>query len=436
MVDVYEVGRLTPHPRNAGIYGDENIDELAERIQTSGGWIKPLVITSNGIIISGHRRWKAAQKLGLRTVPVEVRGFANESEELEALLLENVTREKTAEQKTREGNVWDEIEDKKARTRQGQRSDLLTSGKIFPEVDPTTTEPIRARDVVAARVGFGTGRTYDKARQIVATADDLRAAGDAPKADALLSVLNNQSVDAAHKLAKQTPAVRDAALTTIAATPTVKAQDALRLATSDKRAQEDRTDALKATAQGKYRVILADPPWSYTLFNDPGDRGAAATHYNVMTIDELAALPVGNWAADDCALLMWVTWPNLFSSQKLFAAWGFEYRTCAFVWAKANTSAANQLVQLTDDSNWFFGMGMYTRANTEFCLLGVRGSVPVLDHGVRQLIVSSIGEHSAKPVEQYTRIERLFSGPYLELFARKPRDGWSVWGNQVDGAIE
>jgi N6-adenosine-specific RNA methylase IME4/ParB-like chromosome segregation protein Spo0J len=425
----YLVSELRPHPRNVGIYGDENIDELAERIQSSGGWIKPLVITSHGMIISGHRRWKAAQKLGMDTVSVEIRRFANETEELEALLLENVTREKTDEQKVREGKVWREIDAERNRERKIAH---LKQGNVAPVVENfPQREPEKTRDAVAVRVGFGTGRTYDKADQVVTIADEIRAAGDVSKADALLNVLNTQSVDAAHKLTKQSPSVRDAALTTIASKPTIKAQDALRQATNDRRAKEDRTDALKATAQGKYRVILADPPWSYTMFNDEGDRGAAATHYNVMTIDELAALPISNWAANECALLMWVTWPNLFNSQALFKAWGFEYRTCAFVWAKANASTTNQLVQLTDDSNWFFGMGTYTRANTEFCLLGVRGSIPVLDHAVRQLIVSPIGEHSAKPAEQYGRIERLFGGPYLELFARGSRPGWSVWGNQV-----
>ena len=79
------------------------------------------------------------------------------------------------------------------------------------------------------------------------------------------------------------------------------------------------------------------------------------------------------------------------------------------------------------------GMGYHTRANTEPCLLATRGNPPRLADDVHQVIMAPVGEHSAKLDEAYSRIRRLYPGPYLELFARKPRDGWTVWGNEVDG---
>lgn len=106
---------LHPHPLNASIYGsDEDYLELAELILRSG-WVKPSAITKNNVIISGHRRYQAAIKLGWETVPVEVREFENELAELEALLLENASRFKTTEQKVREALMWRSLEESKAK---------------------------------------------------------------------------------------------------------------------------------------------------------------------------------------------------------------------------------------------------------------------------------------------------------------------------------
>lgn len=121
---------LTPHPRNATIYGEEEIGELVEHIRASG-WIKPVVVTREHRIISGHRRLRAALRLELEAIPIEYREFESDTAELEALLLENATRSKTIEQKVREGDVWREIEQAKARARQ---TTFLKQGGDFPVV--------------------------------------------------------------------------------------------------------------------------------------------------------------------------------------------------------------------------------------------------------------------------------------------------------------
>jgi N6-adenosine-specific RNA methylase IME4 len=105
-------------------------------------------------------------------------------------------------------------------------------------------------------------------------------------------------------------------------------------------------------------------------------------------------------------------------------AWGFEYQTCGFLWVKLNPNG----------EGLFTGMGYHTRANTEPCLLATRGSPPRLAADVHQVVMTPVGEHSEKPEEVARRIERLYPGPYLELFARRPRERWAVWGNEVASA--
>jgi len=179
----------------------------------------------------------------------------------------------------------------------------------------------------------------------------------------------------------------------------------------------------------KYDVILADPPWAFEVWDkDTGQGRSAESHYSTMGIEELCALPIRELAADNCALFMWAVWPSLLDYPKMvFDAWEFNYRTIGFVWVKANKSGFG----------FFTGMGYYARANTEPCLLAVRGSMPVARHDIQSLIYSPVREHSRKPDEQYAKIEKLYPGKrYLELFARRKRAGWDSWGNEIESDLE
>ena len=166
---------------------------------------------------------------------------------------------------------------------------------------------------------------------------------------------------------------------------------------------------------GRYGAILADPPWSFDTWGEDGSGRGAENHYPVMSLAGLEALPVGDLAADDCALFMWTLPNKLMDAFCLMRAWGFELRTSAFVWVKEGNP----------------GLGYWTRKRTETCFLAVRGAPRRLDAGVDEVIAAPRGRHSEKPAEQYERIERLVAGPYLELFARGVRPGWDSWGNQV-----
>jgi len=199
---------LKAHPQNSTIYGlDEDVAELIALIRASG-WVRPLVVTPTGTIISGHQRWKSILTLGWESVLVETREFPDELAELEALLLENASRFKTTEQKVREAEAWREIEAHKARIRQislaGTRlnttPDLMEN---FPQGQKGT-----ARDRIAKRVSLGSDRTYEKAALVVGVIDSDTKNGDLVSAQGLRLVLNEKSVDAAHTLAKKTPQER------------------------------------------------------------------------------------------------------------------------------------------------------------------------------------------------------------------------------------
>ena len=189
----------------------------------------------------------------------------------------------------------------------------------------------------------------------------------------------------------------------------------------------------------KYSVIYADPPWEFRVWSaDTGKGRSAEAHYNTLSLDVLRNMPVHDLAAPDSALFMWATWPTLPEALELGAAWGFEYKTLAFDWLKRTASG----------SSWHMGMGYWTRANSEPCLLFTRGSPKRRSRGVRQLIVDvgqqslfppivqPVSAHSAKPIEAYERIEALLDGPYLELFARVQYTGWDTWGDEAPNAID
>jgi len=170
----------------------------------------------------------------------------------------------------------------------------------------------------------------------------------------------------------------------------------------------------------EYNIIYADPPWRYG--NGRKGPNSVERHYPTMSLDEICALPVADISAKDCALFLWVTFPMLREGFDVINAWGFKYKSVAFVWIKQNRKTPS----------WFWGMGNWTRANAEICLLATKGKPKRKDCGVHQLIVSKIEEHSKKPAEARSKILRLMGNlPRVELFARQHPPGWDVWGNEV-----
>jgi N6-adenosine-specific RNA methylase IME4 len=184
---------------------------------------------------------------------------------------------------------------------------------------------------------------------------------------------------------------------------------------------------------GHYRVIYADPPWTFATYSAKGKGRSAEAHYDCLSLADIKRLPVGEWAARDCVLLLWATDPLLDKAFDVIRAWGFTYKTVGFYWAKLKKSASPRLF---DQQSFFTGLGFWTRANPEQCLLATRGHPRRRTGGVKKLIVSPRREHSRKPDEAYERIEALCEGPYLELFARTERPGWDSWGLDTEAFAE
>jgi len=171
-----------------------------------------------------------------------------------------------------------------------------------------------------------------------------------------------------------------------------------------------------------YQVIYADPPWDYQQCRLSG---SAKKHYPTMRIEELCALPVADIADRDCALFLWATFPQLSEALRLIKAWGFVYKTVAFVWLKQNRKALT----------WFYGLGFWTRSNAEVCLLATKGHPKRQSAGIHQLVISPVERHSKKPDEVREKIVELMGDvPRIELFARHQTPGWDVWGNEVENS--
>lgn len=184
-----------------------------------------------------------------------------------------------------------------------------------------------------------------------------------------------------------------------------------------------RESGKEVAALGGISVILCDPPWAYRV---EGGRGAADKHYDTAGLGELCMLPVEDLAAEDAVIFMWATWPTLPDAFGLMRAWGFKYKTCAFSWHKTN--------KLQDTP--FVGLGHWTRANSEPCLLGVRGKPQRVSKAVQQVISAPVGAHSAKPAVTRDRIMELMGDvPAIELFARDRDPRFEAWGNEVNATI-
>ncbi len=211
----------------------------------------------------------------------------------------------------------------------------------------------------------------------------------------------------------------------------------------------------------KYSIILADPPYSFESYSEKGKDRSLDKHYNTMSVQDIKQLPVSEIANDRSGLFLWVPDVNLKQGLEVMESWGFSYKAIAFIWYKTKKDikhAFKKYFGTLDLNNIDFnnlnisdlmfriGLGYGSRKQTEICLYGTKNLCPIRkDKSVRQVIsgyedaISTediympIKEHSEKPEIQYNKIEALYDGPYLELFARKTRCGWDSLGNDIDG---
>lgn len=149
---------------------------------------------------------------------------------------------------------------------------------------------------------------------------------------------------------------------------------------------------------------------------------SATDHYKTMSLQDICNLPVKKIADNNCILFMWVTLPKLNQFMDVIKSWGFEYKSTAFVWVKKNKIS----------NSFFMGLGRWTRANPEICVLATKGKISRRSNKVRQLQIFPIEQHSKKPDEFRNLIIELCGDlPRIELFARQKTPGWDAWGNEV-----
>lgn len=199
----------------------------------------------------------------------------------------------------------------------------------------------------------------------------------------------------------------------------------LRLIVRTKQQRQELTDTSlieEIRALGKfrtifYKAILLDPPWAYA---DQGSRVSTDRHYPTLSLETLAALPIADLAAPDgCHLYLWVTNSFMRDAFTLLDAWGFQEKTI-ITWVKESHAGKVN-----------YGFGHYFRNATEHMIFAVRGNLPTLCQDQANVLFSGRTRHSQKPDSAYRLIERMSPAPYLELFGRKQRRNWMVWGNEV-----
>jgi N6-adenosine-specific RNA methylase IME4 len=172
---------------------------------------------------------------------------------------------------------------------------------------------------------------------------------------------------------------------------------------------------------GRYGVIYVDPAWKFIARSEKGLGKSPDRHYRTMTLEELAALPMQHLAARDCALVCWIYDPMIAKAVWLIeTCWQFKIKTRLFDWPKETANGRDA-----------FGQGYYTRHGGEQCWLATRGAPKCRDHSIRQYQRHKLREHSRKPDGFRLDLERMFDGPYCELFSRTEREGWECWGDEA-----
>lgn len=187
----------------------------------------------------------------------------------------------------------------------------------------------------------------------------------------------------------------------------------------------------------RYSIIYSDPPWQYNNRREIRKDGGkarigfgASSFYPTMQAHDIANLHVCHIAADNAALFMWATWTHLEEALRIMGAWGFDYKGLGFIWVK----------RCLRDEKPFFGVGYYTKSNTEPCLLGIKGRMKPVSNSVSEVIIEPHPRnedgmiiHSRKPAIVRDKIVELFGDlPRVEMFSRESAPGWDTWGNECE----
>jgi N6-adenosine-specific RNA methylase IME4/ParB-like chromosome segregation protein Spo0J len=367
--DHWPLDHLRPHP------GWAEVPPMAPAVYRAlvadvahRGIVTPLDILADGTVLDGRHRLLAAAEAGLDSVPVRV--VAPDDPYLYMLDAALLRRDLTP----------------------GQRA--LTA--------------LKRKEYLAARHTHGGDRRSDQVAKLPLETPKSRMVA------ATLAGVSPRTLQDAIAVAEQAPGlaeqVRAGTLAVSAAARQLRREKNRRLAAAT-------PDVLTHVAGQRYRTIVLDPPWQMEWDgNSEGALGRTRPTYATMPLGDIAALPVADLAEPSgCHLYLWVTNLTLPVAFGLVEGWGFRYVT-ALTWCKPS-----------------IGLGNYFRGSTEHVLFGVRGSLPLLAQDIGTWFAAPRGPdgHSAKPAEFYDLARRASPGPRLEMFARRDRPGWAVWGAEV-----
>jgi len=362
-----DINLFKEHPQNHQIYGDDDpvqFNELMEKIKTSG-WINPILITSDHVILSGHRRYKAAQLLGWKQIDVDiVKG--DEEKYIEVLLLSNAQRDKTVLQRLREAELYKKIVEKKAAQRKIDAG-LQNLGQTPVSVSGRSLDATgKTSDLIGAKVGLS-GRSVERGYKVL---DRINYEGD-PEVVKYFEIELEKNISDTAKVAELPTDVIKAALQ---ATGTTKSLNSLLV-------HRDHTDATGRfkLPDSKFQVIYADMTGSLN--------------------SDIYRLPVSEIAQEDAVLLLWTDPKRLGEAMELIKRWGFSYEYC-WVWNK------DFVAEMTD--------------NAEILLIGSMG-FPKIIKG------EEFYNGGEKPNLIMKKIYSTYGGSKIELFLNQNDEGWNIW---------
>jgi len=347
---------------------EDELKQLESNLKKEGWRNNERILTWNGFIIDGHNRYSIC-KLNSIKFKSEERKFKDKNEAILWMIDNQLGRR----------NIPDY-----ARVELNLKKEDIYGGRVGKGVNIDTFQG-KTRDIIAEKSKVGSG-TVHKVKFIRDNADEetkkeLRSGN---KELSISKVYTNL------KKKQQREAVIQ------------EFKDAPKLEKSKR----------------KYSIIYADPPWKYFA----GGNKNQSIYYKGMEIEEIKKLPVENLANDNCILFLWVTFPMLKDVFEVIESWGFKYSTCGFNWVKKSKTG----------DKYHFGLGNWTRSNSELCLIATKGKPVRQSASVSQVIDNPVEEHSKKPDCVRDKIVELMGDlPRIELFAREKTKGWDSWGNEI-----
>lgn len=370
---------------------DQWVEQLKGSIAEIG-LTTPITVTPDLTLIAGHHRVAACRALDIKKIPALVLKLDELRTEL-AEIDENLIRNELSvlergEHMKRRKEIYETLNPETRKGAKNQYTKVLNpdSGSSKSFIDDTADKTGKSRTVIAEEV-----RIADK---IAAPLRDRLRGTETAKSKADLMAIASLDLE-----------TQGAVVEKIDNGQARNAREAIA-----QLRREDRIEVTLAEAvQGKYQVIYADPPWRYS---NSGFDGSAEGQYPTMATEDICAMPVKDRSASNAVILMWAVNPLLEDAFAVMKAWGFDYKT-NFVWVKNNHVG-----------------GFYCLGRHELLLVGVKGScLPRKGSLAMSDLHYPRSEHSKKPHEVYELIERMYEGPYLEMFARNQRPNWTSFGN-------